>query len=318
MPALVECVPNFSEGRRAEVIEALAAAVREVPGVQVLDVHRDPDHNRCVVTFVGEPRAAAEAAFRATARARDLIDLTRHQGEHPRIGATDVIPFVPLFGLEMADAVALARELGRRIASELNIPVYLYEAAATRPDRRNLADIRRGEFEALRETIATPERRPDFGPPAVHPTAGATVVGARKPLVAYNVNLGTGDVKLARAIARAVRGSSGGLVNVKALGLRLGDRGIAQVSMNLVDTEATPIYRAVELVRVEARRHGVPVIGSEVVGLVPAAALIEAARYYLGLEGFRDDQVLELRLLEALRAGAEGTGTGGSGEAPGR
>lgn len=310
MPKLVECVPNFSEGRRSEVIEAISAAIRGVPGVRVLDVQWDTNHNRSVVTFVGEPEAARRAAVAGCAEATRHIDMRTHKGEHPRLGATDVIPFVPVRGVSTEECVDLARAAGREIAETLGIPVYLYEEAATRPDRRNLADVRRGEYEGLVETIGSEARRPDFGPAAVHPTAGATVVGARKPLVAFNVNLGTSDVKVARAVARAVRESSGGLRNVKALGLMMADKNLAQVSMNLVDHEATPIYRAFELVRVEARRHGVPVVGSEVVGLVPLAALAEVARYYLGLAGFGDGQVLEQRLLEAM---AEDDAVGGAG-----
>jgi len=301
MKKIVECVPNFSEGRRPEVVEEIVRAIESVPGVIVLDREMDRDHNRSVITFVAEPEAAVEAAVRATRRAAELIDLNEHRGEHPRIGATDVIPFVPIRNVTMEDCVALARETGRRIAEELNIPVYLYERAATRPDRVDLANIRKGEFEGLREAIARdPDRAPDFGPPRVHPTAGATVVGARPPLIAYNVNLNTNDIEIARKIARAVRGRDGGLRYVKALGFELKDRGIVQVSMNLVDYEQTPIFRAFEMVKREAERYGVSVRGSEIVGLVPQAALDACAEWYLQLENFSREQILENRLAAAL------------------
>jgi len=300
MKKLVECVPNFSEGRRPEVVEEIVRALESVPGVIVLDREMDGDHNRSVITFVAEPEAAVEAAVRAARRAAELIDLNEHRGEHPRIGATDVIPFVPLRNITMEECVALARETGRRIAEELGIPVYLYERAATRPDRVDLANIRRGEFEGLREAIARdPDRAPDFGPPRVHPTAGATVVGARPPLIAFNVNLNTSDIGIARAIARAVRGRDGGLRYVKALGFELKDRGIVQVSMNLVDYEQTPIFRAFEMVKREAERYGVSVRGSEIVGLVPQAALDACAEWYLQLENFSREQILENRLAAA-------------------
>lgn len=294
MAALIECVPNFSEGRRPEVIEAIVGAISAVPGVQLLGVAPDAEHNRTVVTFAGEPEAVLQAAFRGAEVAARLIDLTQHRGNHPRMGATDVVPFVPVgASATMAQCVELARRLGQMLAEQLGIPVYLYEAAATRPDRKNLADVRRGEFEGLREAIKEPDRQPDFGPAAVHPTAGATAVGARPPLIAYNVNLGTADLNIAKAIARAVRGSSGGLVGVKALPVELKGRNQVQVSMNLVNFKETPIHRAFELVRLEAERYGVPVVGSEVVGLVPLEALVGVVRHYLRLEGFEVEQVLE-------------------------
>lgn len=298
MPKIVECVPNFSEGRRPEVIEAIINEIRAVPGVRLLDFSSDADHNRSVVTFVGEPGAAREAAFRATAAAARLIDMNEHRGNHPRIGATDVVPFIPISEMKMEEAVALARELGAEIADKLGIPVYLYEAAAIRPERRNLADIRRGEYEGLKEEIDEPGRHPDFGPPKMHPTAGATVVGARMPLVAFNVNLGTADVSIAKKIAKAVRASSGGLVNVKAIGLLLQEQGVAQVSMNMTNYVGTPLHRAFEMVKREAESCGVPVIGSEIVGLVPQDALIAAGKYYLRLRDFKDSQILERRLAE--------------------
>jgi glutamate formiminotransferase len=298
MQKLVECVPNFSEGRRKDVIEQVADAVRRVEGVRLLDVSPNPDHNRTVLTFVGPPEAVAEAAFAATAEAVKLIDMEKHRGEHPRIGAMDVVPFVPLTGMTMDEAVELARQVGRRIAEELGVPVYLYGAAATTPARVRLPDIRKGEYEGLKEAIALPERHPDFGQPTLHPTAGATAVGARPPLIAFNVNLGTTNLQIARDIARAVRESSGGLVNVQAMGVDLAQEGLVQVSMNLLDYTRTPIHRAYELVKIEAERYGVPVVGSEIVGLVPLDALVGAAEFYLRLTRFNRRQVLEARLLE--------------------
>lgn len=297
MPRLVECVPNVSEGRRREVVEQLIQVIAAVPGVILLDHEMDPDHNRSVLTFAGEPDPVVEAAVRVAARARDLIDLNAHSGQHPRMGATDVVPFVPVEGLTLDDCAELARLAGRRIGEELGIPVFLYEAAATRPDRVSLADVRRGEFEGLRERIGTdPARAPDFGPARIHPTAGATAVGARRFLVAFNANLNTGDVRVAKAVAAAVREQSGGLRNVRALGFSIEGGRRAQVSMNLVNTEATPIHRVLALVRDTAARHGAAISGCEVVGLVPQAALLDAAEHALQLEGFRRDQVLELRL----------------------
>lgn len=295
---LVECVPNFSEGRRPEVIQAIVEAIRSVPRVWVLDVHSDPDHNRSVVTCVAEPEAAVEAMYRAIARAATLIDLNVHRGEHPRIGATDVVPFVPLRGVTLEECVSLARELGRRVGETLGIPVYLYEAAATRPERRNLANIRRGEYEGLKAAIRTdPDRAPDFGPCELGP-AGATAIGARDFLIAFNVYLNTDDVAIADRIARAVRHSSGGLRYVKALGMRVGGR--AQVSMNLTNFRETPIHRVLELVRREAARYGCTVTRAELVGLAPLQALLDAAAWYLQIDGFSPRQVLELRVAEAL------------------
>lgn len=298
MERLVECVPNFSEGRRREVVERICARIRSVPGIRLLDVELDAGHNRAVVTFVGPPEAVEEAAFRATQEAAGLIDMRQHQGAHPRIGATDVIPFVPVRGVTMEECVELARRVGERIGRELGIPVYLYEEAATRPERRNLADIRRGEYEGLAQEIAThPERAPDYGPAELGP-AGATAVGARPFLIAYNVYLGTSDLEIARRIARAVRHSSGGLHYVKAMGVDVGRPGQVQVSMNLTDYRRTPIHRVMALIRDEAAHYGVPVLESEIVGLVPAEALLEVARYELQLHRFSPQQVLENRLLE--------------------
>ncbi len=293
MAKLLECALNFSEGRREDVINAIGRAAQ---GVRVLDLNFDKDHNRAVVTFVGSPQAVAEAAFQVSAKAVELIDMNQHRGEHPRMGAVDVIPFVPLGEASMEEAIAIARRVGRRLGEELGIPVYLYEEAATRPERRNLADVRRGQYEGLAQKLADPQWKPDFGPSQPHPTAGATAVGARIFLVAYNVNLGTSDINIAKAIARAVRARTGGLHNVKALGVMLKDRGLAQVTMNVVDPFRTPLYRVLELVRIEAARYGVLVAGSELVGLVPLSVILDTVRYYLQLEGFRDDQVLEARL----------------------
>jgi glutamate formiminotransferase len=291
---VVECVPNFSEGRRQEVIDSIVAAMASVPAVHVLDHQSDLDHNRSVVTIIGPPQAVVESAFQGIAKAAELIDMDHHRGGHPRMGATDVVPFVPVRGVTLEDCVALARQLGERVGSELEIPVYLYESAATRPDRCNLADVRRGEYEALKEEIAVnADRAPDFGPAAMG-SAGATAIGARPPLVAFNVYLNTANVTPARAIAKAVRHSSGGLRFVKALGLLV--EGQAQVSMNLTDLKRTPIHRVLELVRVEAARYGLSVTRSEVVGLLPAQALFDAAEFYLQLDGFSTKQILENRL----------------------
>jgi len=297
MPQLVECVPNFSEGRHQGTIQALVQAIQAVPGVQVLDVHSDGDHHRSVITFIGEPQACAEAAFHSAQVAQALIDLTQHQGVHPRMGAVDVIPFVPLEGVTMADCVALARQLGERIGRELHIPVFLYEAAAARPERANLAAVRQGQFEGLRELMGTdPDHVPDFGPNHIHPTAGAVAIGARGPLIAWNVTLGTSDVNVAKSIAQAVRHSSGGLRYCKALGLEIKSRGVVQVSMNLTDFRHTPLHRVLVLIEHEAQRYGVPVLGSQIVGLIPQAALLDAAAHYLKLERFSPEQVLENRL----------------------
>lgn len=296
MRQIVECIPNFSEGRRKKTIDALITAIGGVAGVKVLDVKPDADHNRTVVTFVGGPEVVEEAAFRGVAKAADLIDMDTHQGEHPRLGAADVVPFVPIQGVTMDDCVAIAVRLGARVGAELGIPVYLYEAAATSPDRRNLADVRRGEYEGLKQEIEfNPAREPDFGPKRVG-KAGATIIGARPPLIAFNVYLTTDDVSVAKKIARAVRHASGGLRYVKALGLSV--EGRAQVSMNLTDYCRTPIHRVMEMIRREAARYGVSVARSELVGLTPQQALLDAALYYLQLDGFLPEQVLESHLTE--------------------
>jgi glutamate formiminotransferase len=294
MTEIVECVPNFSEGRRQEVVNRIVQAMKQVPGVQMLDVQSDLDHNRSVVTIIGAPQTVMESAFQGIATAAELIDMDHHRGGHPRMGATDVVPFVPIRGVTLEDCAALARTLGERVGKELDIPVYLYEAAATRPDRRNLADVRRGEYEGLREEIAAnPDRMPDFGPARMC-NAGATAIGARPPLIALNVYLNSADVAPARAIAKAVRHSSGGLRYIKALGLLVD--GQAQVSMNLTDYRRTPVYRVLELIRAEAARYGLSVARTEIVGLLPAQALFDVAQFYLQLDGFSSDQVLENRL----------------------
>lgn len=300
---LIECVPNFSEGRRPEIISAIRGAIAAVDGVAVLDVSSDASHNRTVVTFVAPGDRVVEAAFAGMREAASRIDLTAHEGEHPRIGATDVVPFIPLEGATMEDCVACARALGERVGRELGVPVFLYERAATRPDRVNLADIRRGQFESLRDTIGTtPFRTPDFGPSAVHATAGATAIGARPFLVAYNVYLGpTANLPVAREVARAVRHSSGGLRFVKALGLEVDEQ--AQVSMNLVDLEGTPLHRAYDMVAMEAEARGVSPTWSEIVGLVPEQALFNAAARHVRLRDFSVAQVLERRVREAIAGG---------------
>jgi glutamate formiminotransferase/formiminotetrahydrofolate cyclodeaminase len=309
MQKLVECVPNFSEGRDAARVEAIVAAMKDGTGVWILDREMDPDHNRSVVTLAGEPEAVAEAVLRGVGRAAELIDLREHQGAHPRLGATDVVPFVPVQGITLEECVALAHRVGREIWERYRIPVYFYEAAALRADRVNLEDVRRGQFEGLREEVLrNPERAPDVGGPALHPSAGATIVGARKFLIAYNINLGTSDLSVARNIARAVRFSSGGLRFVKAMGVELTTRGIVQVSMNLTDFEQTPIYRVFELVRREAERYGVAVVGSEIVGLVPGRALEMAADFYLRLEHFQPEQIFERRLAAALAGAPSASG----------
>lgn len=297
---LVECIPNYSEARRPEVVEAILASIRSVPGVTILDKHSDLDHNRTVVTMIGAPAGVEEAAFQSIKKAGELINLDEHTGAHPRIGATDVVPFVPIADMAMSDCVEMARRLGKRVADELSIPVYLYEDAASRPERQNLETIRKGQYEGLKEEILThPERTPDFGPAKLG-TAGATVIGARAPLIAFNVYLTTTDISVAQKIAKAVRNSSGGLRYVKAMGVMV--EGRAQVSMNLTNFRHTPIARVVEMVRREAERTGVGIHHSELVGLVPQEALVDAAVWYTQMDQFEPAQILESRLFEATRS----------------
>jgi len=304
MKRLVECVPNFSEGRDASKVDAIVSAMREVPGVYLLDRESDSDHNRSVVTLAGEPEAVAEAALRGVGKAAELIDLTKHSGAHPRMGATDVVPFIPIEGVTIEDCVALAKKVGREIWERFQIPVYFYEAAAQRPDRTNLEVIRKGQFEGLLEEVPrNPNRAPDVGEQRLHATAGATVVGARKFLIAYNINLNTSDVSIANRIGKNIRFSNGGLRYVKAMGVDLRGRNLAQVSINLTDFEQTPIHRVFEMVKREAERYGVSIVGSEIVGLIPKRAIELTADFYLQLENFSPAQVFENRI-EASFAGA--------------
>jgi glutamate formiminotransferase len=296
---LIECIPNVSEGRRQEVVTAFAAAIRAVPSVRLLDFSSDPSHNRSVFTLVGDESGVEAAVLALFERAVAAIDLRTHQGEHPRLGAVDVVPFVPIEGVTMADCVALAKRVGAMIAERFHVPVFLYEEASANPARKNLEDIRRGEFEGLAAKMATKEWAPDFGAAVPHPTAGATVIGARMPLIAYNINLATDRLDVAKKIAAAIRHSSGGFRFVKAAGFALGDRGLVQVSMNLTNYEKTPIFRVFEVVKREAARYGVQVLESEIVGLIPSAALHAAAEHYLQIEGFKADQVLEHKLRQA-------------------
>jgi glutamate formiminotransferase / formiminotetrahydrofolate cyclodeaminase len=303
MSQLIECIPNFSEARRPEVVDKIISAIGSVEGARLLDRSSDLDHNRTVLTLAGSPAAVEEASFRAIREAAALIDLNHHTGQHPRIGATDVVPFVPLADVSMEECVLLARRLGERVGSELKIPIYLYEYAATRPERKNLENLRKGQFEGLREEIrSNPDRKPDFGPVKLG-TAGATVIGARDPLIAFNVYLGTSDVEIARKIATAIRHSSGGLRFVKALGLFVEER--AQVSINLTNFHRSPVGRVVEMIRSEAVRYGTTIHHCEVVGLIPQAALVDAAVWYTQLDQFSPDQILESRLYETgLMGGA--------------
>ncbi len=298
MTKIVQCVPNFSEGRRVEVIEEIVEVIKSVKGIALLDYSYDESHNRSVVTFIGEPEGVMEAALRGAKKAAEKIDMSGHSGSHPRMGATDVIPFIPVKGVTMEDCIEMARQLGQRLADELNVPVYLYEEAASRPERKNLSAVRRGQYEGLLRSITEPERKPDFGPVEVHPQAGATAVGARPPLIAYNINLDTNDINVAKNIARAIRGSSGGFPSVKGLGIMIEETGKAQVTINVCDYKKVPLHRIFELVKREAARYGVTVSGSEVIGLTPLDALVDAAEFYLQLEGFELSQVLENRLLE--------------------
>src|SRR5229473_2850668 len=301
MKRLIECVPNFSEGRDPAKVDAIVGAMSSVPGVYVLDREMDADHNRCVITLAGEPDAVAEGAVLGAGKALELIDMNEHKGAHPRVGATDVVPFIPIEGVTLEDCVALARRVGNEIWKRYRIPVFFYEAAATRPERANLENVRRGQFEGLREELKkNHDRLPDVGEAKVHPTAGVTVVGARKFLVAYNVNLNTSDISIANKIAKAIRFSSGGLRYVKSMGVELKARNLAQVSINLTDFEQTPMHRVYEMVKREAARYGVMPVGSEIVGLVPKKAIEMAADFFLQLENFSPAQVFENKLQAVL------------------
>ena len=298
MNKIIECVPNFSEGRDLKKIEEIVEPFRGLKDVKLLDYQNDADHNRSVVTVVGEPQALKAAVLEAIGVAIKLIDMNSHQGQHPRMGAVDVVPFIPVKNVSVEEAVEISKSAAREAAKKHKLPIYLYEQSASRPERQNLATIRKGQFEAMAEKLAQPEWTPDFGPQQIHPTAGVTAMGARMPLVAYNVNLDTNQLKIADLIAKKVRHISGGLCYCKAIGIELKDRGIVQVSMNMTDYTKTALYRVFELIRIEARRYGVNVVGSEVIGLVPMEALIDTAAYYLGLENFSMEQVLEYRIYE--------------------
>ncbi|MBQ3849133.1 MAG: glutamate formimidoyltransferase [Clostridia bacterium] len=298
MAKIVECVPNISEGRNPEVVEAVVNEIRKVPGVTLLDYSSDASHNRSVLTFFGDPERVADAAVAVAKKAAELIDLTKHQGAHPRMGAVDVIPFIPIKEMTVEETVELSKRVAQRVWDEAKMPVFLYEDSASAPHRVNLAKIRKGEFEGMAEKVKEPEWEPDFGGRTIHPTAGVVAVGARMPLVAFNINLNTSDVSIADRIARILRRSSGGLDCVKAMGVLLEDRNIAQVSINMTNFHKTPLYRVVEYTKAEAKRWGVQVIGTEVIGLCPMQALIDSAEYYMQIEQFDyDKQVLENHLL---------------------
>ena len=303
MAKLVECIPNFSVSRERDeaVFQSLVDVANSVPGCTLFDVQTDGSHNRCVFTMIGSPEAIEEVAFRLTKQAAETIDMTKHEGQHPRMGATDVIPFVPQKDVTLEECVELSRRVAKRIWEELQIPSFLYEDSATRPERRNLAACRKGQFEGMPEKLLEPDWAPDFGERRIHPTAGITAIGARMPLIAYNINLGTSDLNIAKAIAKAIRGSSGGFKYCKAIGIMLEDRNIAQVSMNMVNYEGTPLYYAYEMVRALAERYGVQIVGSELVGLTPAKALVDCAEYYLKLENFDcHKQVMEYHLIDMI------------------
>lgn len=298
MAVLVECVPNFSEGSNLEKVAKIIAPFISTAGVKLLDYSSDRDHNRTVVTVMGEPKSVKNAMIEAAGIALQEIDLRCHQGEHPRMGAVDVVPFIPIQNYTMEEAVVLARETAQDLASRYDLPIFLYEKAATQPVRENLANIRKGEFEGMSEKLLLPEWKPDFGPDSIHPSAGVTAVGARMPLVAYNINLNTDNLEIANQIARCIRHISGGLRYCKAMGVELKERNIVQVSINMTDYTKTALYRVFEMVKFEARRYGVEIVGSEIIGLAPMAALVDAAVYYMRLEDFKMEQIIEQRMLE--------------------
>ncbi len=298
MNPIVECIPNFSEGCYKEIIEAIADTVRAVEGVRLLDYSGDASHNRSVFTFIGDPESVKEAAFMSCKKASELIDMTQHLGGHPRMGATDVIPLVPVKDITVEECVELSRELGQRIADELCIPVFLYEDSAVKPDRKNLATIRKGQFEGMAEKLRDSDWVPDFGKPEIHPTAGVVAVGARMPLIAFNINLDTSDIHTANKIAKSIRESSGGLKHVKAIGVMLEEQNIAQVSINMTNYKETPLYKVFEMVKIEAKDYGINIVGSEIIGLTPMNALVDIAKYYLQLDDFDTGrQILENYLI---------------------
>jgi len=308
MSKIVECVPNFSEGRNPDKLAQIISEIESVEGVQLLNHEMDSDHNRAVVTLVGEPEAVVEGAFRGIKKASEILDMEKHSGEHPRMGATDVCPFIPVTGITMDECVALAKKLGERVGNELEIPVYLYEEAAQSPERVNLAEVRKGEYEGIRDSIGKdPKRKPDYGPSKTHPKAGAIAISARPYLVAFNVYLGSRNLQVAKKIANAVRHAKGGFRYVKAMGFDIKERQQVQISMNLVNYEKSPMYRVYEVIKSEAARYGIPVVGSEIVGLVPLKAITKTADYYLGLENFKMNQVLEYKIKSRKVAAKEGT-----------
>ncbi|MBR1989186.1 MAG: glutamate formimidoyltransferase [Firmicutes bacterium] len=298
MAQIIESIPNISEGRNQEVIEAVVDQIRTTPGCTLLNYSSDPNHNRTVITYIGDAKGVEEASVKLAKKAVELIDLTKHTGEHPRMGAVDVMPFVPIKDATNEECIELSKVVGKRIAEEADLPVFLYEMSAQKAARKNLATVRKGQFEGMAEKVKDPEWEPDFGGARIHPTGGVVAVGARPPLVAYNLNLNTSDVEIAKAIAKIIREKDGGLANVKAMGFMLEDRNIAQVSINMTDYRVTPLYRVTEMVKMEAAKYGVQVIGSEVIGLCPMKALIDSAEYYLQIENFDfDGQVLENYIL---------------------
>ncbi len=298
MSKVIECVPNFSEGKDRRKIEMLADVFRNREGVKLLNYSRDADHNRSVITVAGEPQAIKSAVIEATGKAVEIIDMTKHVGQHPRMGAVDVVPFIPIKNITMEETIEISKEVAQIVSDIYNLPVFLYEKSATAKHRENLANVRKGEFEGLADKMKLSEWKPDFGPTKPHPTAGAVAISARNPLIAYNVNLGTDNVEIAKNIAKKIRHIDGGLRYCKAMGVMLKERGITQVSMNLTDFTKTSIYQAHEMVRMEAKRYGVSVVGAEIIGLVPMQALVDSAAYYHGLENFSTDQVLEIKLID--------------------